>query len=443
MSNPSQVKRPVEADSPLPAEVAVRTDTWLNRARNYPVFSRTWFYYRSLAWSVPVGIIALFSCVIAYLSGVSLADIVAKAIPATLTFTMLHLLGPGLAVLIRQRQLSSRKESVLIVLALLTGALISWGALYGSKYSVKLAVYGDPYHVTKKASEDKAKKSAATETVHSEPKASTASQPDSEESIADPETQKVSEQVIEGLAKGLVVIGVLYLAGGFDLWLYFRQKKRLKEVEQQRELQRAQEARREAELRLSVLVAQVEPHFLFNTLAGVRSAINTEPARAVSIVDHLVDYLRATIPQMRDDGASVQGRLKKQFDAARAYLSLMQARIPRLSFSVYSEVEDAALPPLLLISLVENAIKHGVEPKIGPAHIAITAGRIEQHEQSFLQIRVADDGVGFGGSSSGSGIGLTNIHQRLHSMYGAAASLELKARAEGGVLAVITLPYEP
>jgi len=247
MSNPSQVKRPVEADSPLPAEVAVRTDTWLNRARNYPVFSRTWFYYRSLAWSVPVGIIALFSCVIAYLSGVSLADIVAKAIPATLTFTMLHLLGPGLAVLIRQRQLSSRKESVLIVLALLTGALISWGALYGSKYSVKLAVYGDPYHVTKKASEDKAKKSAATETVHSEPKASTASQPDSEESIADSETQKVSEQVIEGLANGFVVIGLLYLAGGFDLWLYFRQKKRLKEVEQQRELRRAQEARREAE----------------------------------------------------------------------------------------------------------------------------------------------------------------------------------------------------
>ncbi|MBC3933890.1 sensor histidine kinase [Undibacterium rugosum] len=441
MSNPSHVKRPVEADSPLPAEVAVRTDTWLNRARNYPVFSRTWFYYRSLAWSVPVGIIALFSCIVAYLSGVSLPDIVAKAIPATLTFTMLHLLGPGLAVLIRQRHFSSRKESVLIVLALLAGALISWGALYGSKYSVKLAVYGDPHHVSKKAIDDKAKKAAAA--AHSEPQASSASQPDSAEDKVAPEMEKVSEQAIEGLANAFVVIGLLYLAGGFDLWLYFRQKKRLKEVEHQRELQRAQEARREAELRLSVLVAQVEPHFLFNTLAGVRSAINTEPARAVSIVDHLVDYLRATIPQMRDDGASVQGRLKKQFDAARAYLSLMQARIPRLSFSVYSEVEDAALPPLLLISLVENAIKHGVEPKIGPAHIAITAGRIEQHEQSYLQIRVADDGVGFGGSSSGSGIGLTNIHQRLHSMYGTAASLELKARAEGGVLAVITLPYEP
>jgi LytS/YehU family sensor histidine kinase len=233
---------------------------------------------------------------------------------------------------------------------------------------------------------------------------------------------------------------LIYTGSGFDLWVFYRQRKKLAEAMQLQELQRAQDARREAELRLSVLVAQVEPHFLFNTLAGVRSAILTEPARATAIVDHLVDYLRATIPQMRDDGASVQGRLAQQLEAARAYLALMQARIPRLSFSVESDVEDAALPPLMLISLVENAVKHGVEPKIGPVHISLTARRMQRNDEEVLELTVADNGIGFGGTTSGSGIGLANIRERLESMFGKRASLQLNARAEGGIAAVIVLP---
>jgi LytS/YehU family sensor histidine kinase len=232
----------------------------------------------------------------------------------------------------------------------------------------------------------------------------------------------------------------VYTGSGFDLWLFFRQRKKLAEALRQQELKRAQEARREAELRLSVLVAQIEPHFLFNTLAGVRSAILTEPARATAIVDHLVDYLRATIPQMRDDGASVQGRLAQQLEAAKAYLALMQARIPRLSFTVETEVVDAALPPLMLISLVENAIKHGVEPKIGPVHISVKARKLQRDGAELLELTVFDNGVGFGGTTSGSGIGLANIRERLDAIFGQRASLQLKARAEGGVAAIIVLP---
>jgi sensor histidine kinase YesM len=190
----------------------------------------------------------------------------------------------------------------------------------------------------------------------------------------------------KGFYIGLVLSSVcIYLSGGYDLWLFSRQRNMLKVAQSKRASEQAQAMQRETELRLSVLAAQVEPHFLFNTLAGVRSAISTEPARAVAIVDHLVDYLRATIPQMRDDGGSVQSRLSKQLDAVHAYLSLMQARIPRLSFSVESQIADAAVPPLMLISLVENAIKHGIEPKVGAAHIAVTV--VSSHKKRKKQSR--------------------------------------------------------
>ena len=128
------------------------------------------------------------------------------------------------------------------------------------------------------------------------------------------------------------------------------------------------------------------------------------------------------------------------FRSARAYLALMQARIPRLSFTVESDIADAALPPLMLISLVENAIKHGVEPKIGPIHISLVAKRLHRDGDEFLELTVADNGVGFGGATSGSGIGLANIRERLEATFGQHASLQLKARPEGGIAAIIVLP---
>ena len=208
-----------------------------------------------------------------------------------------------------------------------------------------------------------------------------------------------------------------------------------------RELQRAQAQRREAELRLSVLAAQVEPHFLFNTLAGVRSAITTDPGRASDMIDHLVDYLRAAIPRLRSDGRA-EATLGSQLDIVRAYLGLMQARMPRLAFriEVAPELLGARCPPLMLISLTENAVKHGVEPKIGPVTITIDARRTEDGR---LAITVADDGAGFDAQGgSGGGLGLSNIRERLRQMHGELATLELRARPQGGVAATLTLPLE-
>ncbi|MFZ6767967.1 sensor histidine kinase [Undibacterium sp. Di26W] len=438
----------------LPSEVTARSETWLTRARNYPVFSRIWFRYRAQAWIGFFAIIDVLVLFVGWVADANMRKTAAVFIPLTLGASALHLLGPAMAVWVRNQAYAGKKEMIALLSALLLGAACSYGVLTGVSYATKYLVLGSgdvelavagSIDARQKGTKD-TKDAAGKPTSAVTPQASvaeTAAQPaGGKDAGSKLEHSPALKLMLEGFSLFASVSLIIYTGGAVDFWYFFRQKKRLLEVMRQQELQQAQDARREAELRLSVLAAQVEPHFLFNTLAGVRSAILTEPQRATAIVDHLVDYLRATIPQMRNDGSSAQARLKQQLEAANAYLGLMHARIPRLSYSVDSEVSDAALPPLMLISLVENAVKHGVEPKIGPVHIAIRARRMEQDCTAMLELTVADDGVGFAGSSSGSGIGLANIHERLASTYGERASLILKARAEGGVAATILLPLE-
>ncbi|GEM_PF-1062529 len=233
-----------------------------------------------------------------------------------------------------------------------------------------------------------------------------------------------------------------WLGGVFDLFAFLRQRGKLEDVLARQELDRARAARNAAELRLSVLAAQVEPHFLFNTLASVRSAIGSDPARAAHIIDHMVDYLRASIPQMRSDAATTSVPLGAQLAAARSYLALMRERMPRLDFSVDAEpgLERASIPPLMLISLVENAVKHGIEPKVGPARIEVRARRVAGDGGEALEVSVRDDGVGFGANAAGAGIGLANIQERLRTYFGQRASLTLKGYPEGGVGAILRLP---
>ncbi|MES3024119.1 MAG: histidine kinase [Pseudomonadota bacterium] len=243
-------------------------------------------------------------------------------------------------------------------------------------------------------------------------------------------------------ANGVVMLAVLYMVlwlGGFlDLLAYVRQRDNLKDALQKMALERSQAARVSAESKLSVLAAQVEPHFLFNSLASARSAIATDPDRATHIIDQLANYLRSTIPQMRDDATRNTVTLASQLNSVRSYLALMHERIPRLQYELESDpdLDQALVPPLMLISLIENAIKHGIEPKPGEGHIKVVAHRAEGQ----LELRVIDDGVGFGGAVSGGGIGLANIQDRLRTHFGAEASLTLKALRTGGVEAILRLP---
>ena len=188
--------------------------------------------------------------------------------------------------------------------------------------------------------------------------------------------------------------------------------------------------------KLSALQAQVEPHFLFNTLANLKYLMRTEPAAALTMLDHLTDYLHSALPDLR----AVSSTVGRELDLAQAYLSIMRIRMgERLSFTINASAAVRALPvpPAMLISLVENACKHGLEgrPHAGTVRIeaALAHGK--------LVLSVHDDGAGFGGSAAqGAGLGLSNIRSRLDLLYDGAAALEVMAGEQGGVTAVLRMP---
>ena len=179
---------------------------------------------------------------------------------------------------------------------------------------------------------------------------------------------------------------------------------------------------------LKTLRAQVEPHFLYNTLANVLSLIDREPATAKHMTERLIGYLRHTLDASRRDNATVGDELAIVND----YLEILRLRMgDRLAFSIDATDEVRAIPlsPMLLQPLVENAIKHGLEPKIEGGSISVTA----TVHGSILQIRIADTGLGFGVATdtAGSGSGLTNVRARLKALYGEAATLTIEQPATG------------
>ena len=190
------------------------------------------------------------------------------------------------------------------------------------------------------------------------------------------------------------------------------------------------------EAKLSALQAQVEPHFLYNTLASVQALTEVDPAKANEMTGHLIQYLRNALPKMRESVSTVG----QEVELARAYLNILQMRMgKRLSFEIDmpAELAEAPFPPLMLPSLVENAIKHGLEPQREGGTVRISAAK----EGGRLRVVVADTGRGFP-ESPGAGVGLANIRERLAALYGAAASLKLEANTPQGVVATIEVPAE-
>jgi signal transduction histidine kinase len=200
------------------------------------------------------------------------------------------------------------------------------------------------------------------------------------------------------------------------------------------EMQRVEQDRELAEARLQVMQAQVEPHFLFNTLANVRRLFQTDPAAAHAMLRHLSRYLSAMLPRMR----STDSTLGHEVDLALAYLRVQQIRMgPRLT--IRTDLPEPLLatpfPPMMLVTLVENAIRHGLNPlpKGGEVRIVARAG------DGRLRLQVIDSGRGMS-ESSGPGVGLANIRARLSTLYGGNARLLLAQNPAGGVSATIELP---
>jgi signal transduction histidine kinase len=189
--------------------------------------------------------------------------------------------------------------------------------------------------------------------------------------------------------------------------------------------------------RLKTLEAQIEPHFLFNTLANLRRLYETDAVAGEAMLGQLMRYLQVALPSMRDD----QTTLGREAQLIRAYLELQQVRMGRrLAFDVdvAPALQSLRVPPMMLLTLVENAIKHGLAPLREGGRVDVAA-RIDGGE---LRLEVADTGRGFGGDTAGGGTGLANIRARLAAMFGAAAELTLAAREPRGLRATIRIPVQ-
>ena len=390
----------------LPAEVLVGGNAVWSRYRQYPVFGLRWLLGRSLLFC---GVIAVVAAFIGAGTGVALQDpgiAIRVGITQFIAFSLMATLGPALATAVRHRGWPVAWERKAVVVAVLAGMVLSFFV-------------------------DRVASSYIDQLVKPELAAAGLA-------VKPPVLSPVVKAI--GLAINVAALVVIYglFGGGLALRAYFSEHRRWDEHHHVRELNALESRVHEADLRLGVLQAQVEPHFLFNTLASVRALVRQDPAQAEATLDALVDFLRATIPKLRED-RGLHATLGQQLDLCSSYLALMQVRMGgRLTYDVRADevLRAAPFPPSLLITLVENAIKHGIEPRSGPGRIEIDAVR----DGDTLRVQVRDDGAGLQPGLS-TGVGLANVREQLAARYGARAAFVLSPAAEGrGVCAEIRVP---
>ena len=204
------------------------------------------------------------------------------------------------------------------------------------------------------------------------------------------------------------------------------------------------------EARLAAMQAQVEPHFLFNTLASIDHLIETDPPRASLMQKSLIALLRATLPSMRETSTAKLRNMGQELAVIRPYLDIQKMRMEdrlQIEWDIPEGLHSAELPHMMVLSLVENAFKHGLEPKAEGGQLTLRA----EVNHGQLEVTVRDTGVGYYpaesaglSSQTGHGFGLKNIRDRLALLYGDQASFSIRAMEayEGsGTLAKLSVPY--
>jgi sensor histidine kinase YesM len=249
----------------------------------------------------------------------------------------------------------------------------------------------------------------------------------------------------ELLANRSVLLQSLVLAVAIALVMYWVRGSAEKRLERaldearQKELM-ASTARLLAEARLRALQAQIEPHFLYNTLANVVSLIGPKPAQAQHMLERFIDYLRASLASSRSEEAT----LGTETRLVAAYLDVLAVRMgERLRYRIElpDELRQFAIAPMLLQPVVENAISHGLEPKVEGGEIVVSA----RTDGSNLCLQISDTGVGLQETASakpGGGVGLSNLRERLRSLYGGAARVELLENQPCGMTVRLMLPLK-
>jgi hypothetical protein len=199
--------------------------------------------------------------------------------------------------------------------------------------------------------------------------------------------------------------------------------------------------RQVVEARMAAMQAQVEPHFLFNTLASIDHLIETDPPRASQMQRNLIALLRASMPSMRESNPNAQ-TLGREMAVIRPYLEILKVRMEdrlQTSVNVPNGLLSAEFPSMMIQSLVENAIKHGLEPKAEGGTLTVSAEIVDGR----LAVAVADTGLGFGrADTAGTGIGLANIRERLKLLYGDRASMVVADNLPSGTIVTLTVPYQ-
>ena len=234
-----------------------------------------------------------------------------------------------------------------------------------------------------------------------------------------------------------LLVGSLMVAIFATAFFLFYWRAETYRADLQTERRRAAEAlQSETSAKLALLQAQIEPHFLFNTLANAQSVIESDPKTAKLILEYLNQYLRASLGRTRRASST----LADEISVVSPLLAISELRLGRrlrYSINVPEELKGVQLPPLLLQPLVENALKHGIEPAVNGGEIRMEARR----EKDSLYLRVTDTGVGLNASSP-EGLGLANVRGRLNSLYGDHGRLALYNHDPHGVVAEITMPLQ-
>ena len=384
---------------PLPTEMQVGVHNLFTRYKDYPVFSAGWWWRRTLLATLACAVLVF---VPTFTGWVNIAPPLPVALVAFLTFLACVLslsIGPGLAAVLRHRRLPRKREGVLIVIAIVVFAVV--GRLVDHGLRELCFVIMQPY----------------------------------------PETHAQSEILRKSLTPYAYLTSLIFfgaLGGGWAIPAYFAELQRWQLLAQARREDVLRNQKLEADLRLRVLQAQVEPHFLFNTLASVRALIRQDPAQSEATLDALVGYLRASIPRLREAAGETTTTLGQQIELCAHFLEVMRIRTAgrlRCEVNVAPDLERLPFPPMLLITLVENAVKHGIEPRPGAGRVTISASRSGDR----LRVCVEDDGLGLQ-PGIGGGLGLANVRSQLKALYGDRAGFEIAGRAEGGVRAAIEIP---
>ena len=218
---------------------------------------------------------------------------------------------------------------------------------------------------------------------------------------------------------------------------YFYSRHKISEtrtVLQGENILRLQNERQLIEANLKLLQAQIEPHFLFNTLSTVLGLMDSDVASAKRMLDQLTQYLRITLKRTRQS----QSTLGEELNLLQIYLDIQSIRMgKRLKYSidVPDSLKEAVLPPLLLQPLVENSVKHGLEPNVKGGNIVISA----YNSNNMLTLEVTDTGIGFSDNGS-SGVGLSNVRARLKSLFGDQSSLNIQNNSPTGVIVSFSIP---